>query len=1226
MAAGLVLLLLALPLWFPWLLRPLARGEGARYAAYERLGYGRFALHDVTFTNRTLRFQAARLEAYVPSAWLWQLGRKHHAGPFVGVKDWELQFLPTTRSTATSSTEEIQSVAATVHAVQRWCPQGMLANGTLRFGSETLAAPSLTWSNGQVSARVYSPRLEAEATVDGTLNRWPATVQLKSESLHAEAELALTTNLTGLDLKATGGWWSNRLELQAHFGPSGSLPETVRLMVPDFQMRGAQLGLPVLEQLGGTCSANWTTGRFELALDGKAQPVVAQTQIAPVTVAVRAHGDSNAVTVETATLSSTWLEARLSAELSLYFTGRLLRQPAVFEVLTRLDALPESEFHGALRGQAELQVSSGKIPTAQFQLSGSQVGYSSVTADKLDLEGDFAWPWLKITRAEAGLVDGSTASLFGEMNLESNTVASARVEVRGPFGRQWLPEGCSYDGLRLTATLAGPLSALQHRGDLSVTNLIAPRFQPLQLQADWKGQQEKLEQIGLLATAQGSSLEAGGALSIGPSEIQVALARFALQTNGRPILSLTQPCEIRAGRPQGDRTLSLRTTAIALAGPAGEAEVETALSWPQQGKLRASLKHLSSAPLATLLRTNLPETEIRQLDASAEWSNGPVRVALELSIDENLRQITAPSPEAAQLFPDSLSSRVKLTADENGLVVSNLTISTPTSTVAVVRGFLPLTFTPGGSNGLVQPILQRACDLSATARPHAFFWRQLARWTGVEVLQPNLQATVSGTWDDPLGQIALQAQSLHFLAGPTNLPVLENLICKVEINPQQARLTEGTLLVQGQRVELTGELPLDRESWTALFKKQPPDWTRASARLKIPAADFAAFEPLVPNILAPQGTLSADVSVSAGGELSGELEVEGARTHPLGNFGSVRDIDVHLRFDERALKLESATASLSSAPLLLTGEVDLRGTQWLHGAIPPFHFTIRGNNVPLAREPEFIVRSDLDLVVTKTNDAPALISGTARLRDSYYLSDLRLLVPGKLATATPRPPYFSIGEPAVAGWRLAVNVEGEHFLKARTTLFSGELTATLKLVGALEDPIALGDVKIDSGTVRFPFANLEVQQGLITLTSQDPYRPQLSVTAASKQFGYDIHMSVSGPADAPIIQFTSTPPLSSEQILLMVTAGQLPQGTFNLTSQQRAETLALFLGKDLLAKLGIGDEGQQRLILHSGEEISEQGRPTYHVEYKLTDRWSLVGDYDRFGDYNAGLKWRVYSK
>src|SRR4029079_8389780 len=114
-------------------------------------------------------------------------------------------------------------------------------------------------------------------------------------------------------------------------------------------------------------------------------------------------------------------------------------------------------------------------------------------------------------------------------------------------------------------------------------------------------------------------------------------------------------------------------------------------------------------------------------------------------------------------------------------------------------------------------------------------------------------------------------------------------------------------------------------------------------------------------------------------------------------------------------------------------------------------------------------------------------------------------------------------------------------------LFNGEVTANLRLEGTLKDPIALGGLKVDSGLVRFPFANLDVQQGLVTLTSEDPYHPQLLVRASSKQFGYDIRMEVTGSIDSPIIQFTSNPSLSSEQILLMITSGQLPQGELNLT-------------------------------------------------------------------------------
>jgi translocation and assembly module TamB len=121
-------------------------------------------------------------------------------------------------------------------------------------------------------------------------------------------------------------------------------------------------------------------------------------------------------------------------------------------------------------------------------------------------------------------------------------------------------------------------------------------------------------------------------------------------------------------------------------------------------------------------------------------------------------------------------------------------------------------------------------------------------------------------------------------------------------------------------------------------------------------------------------------------------------------------------------------------------------------------------------------------------------------------------------------------------------------------------------------------------------------------------------------------MELNGPADQPIIQFNSTPPLSSEQLVLMVTAGELPKGGYTLNPTQRAQTMALFLGKDLLSKLGFGDDSEERLSFTSGQEISETGKPTYSLEYKLTKRWSLVGEYDRFNAFNAGVKWKVYSK
>ena len=42
--------------------------------------------------------------------------------------------------------------------------------------------------------------------------------------------------------------------------------------------------------------------------------------------------------------------------------------------------------------------------------------------------------------------------------------------------------------------------------------------------------------------------------------------------------------------------------------------------------------------------------------------------------------------------------------------------------------------------------------------------------------------------------------------------------------------------------------------------------------------------------------------------------------------------------------------------------------------------------------------------------------------------------------------------------------------------------------------------------------------------------------------------------------------------------------------------------------------------------ISETGKSTYNVEYKLSKHWALVGEYDQFNAFNVGLKWKIYSK
>jgi translocation and assembly module TamB len=224
-----------------------------------------------------------------------------------------------------------------------------------------------------------------------------------------------------------------------------------------------------------------------------------------------------------------------------------------------------------------------------------------------------------------------------------------------------------------------------------------------------------------------------------------------------------------------------------------------------------------------------------------------------------------------------------------------------------------------------------------------------------------------------------------------------------------------------------------------------------------------------------------------------------------------------------------------------------------------------------------------------------------------------------------------VDSPLLGKWLLDVQLAANHSMRLRTTLFTGTASAQFDLTGTLQDPRAIGVMRVDQGSIALPFATFDVQVGTVRLTADDPFHPRVDVSASSRRYDYDIRMIASGPADAPILNFTSNPALPSDQVLLLVMAGQLPSsngavgavGALGATGSQVAG-LGAYFGQSMLSGFS-GDGSSDRLTVNSGQELSVKGKPTYEVEYKVAPRWWLVGEYDEFDDYNAGVKWRVYT-
>ncbi len=1268
---GILVLWIACPVWFPWVFRPLAAAWGVHYEQYHRDGYARFALTRVRLDQASAHVDADRVEAVLPTVWLWrvQAGRPSGTRPFLLVDRW--RFIPSSAPARGTSTDgEIRALEKALALLGRWLPSAVLSNGTARIGGKAVAIPVIHWSAGSLQAFINLPPPGGLLSVSADLGAGPPyRVAVSAPALRLDSIVRVSHDASGTRLESVGSWWSNRVEARAHFPRSGHLPDTASLEAREFRVPASQFSLARYQAVSGSVTASWNQGTFEVEFNAAAQPEPKQASLPPLRVELRAHGSTNAATVEMARLSSPWLQASISQPLVIDFKGQRLREPVDLSVAADLDRQSWLPLRGSLEGTASLEPAAGRFPRARFELTGSEVGTTNLRARIAHLAGRFDWPWLTITEANARTAEGSAVSISGRLDLDKRVVADGQFQFEGPLAKRWLPPGYWYRGLSARGEFSGPLDQLVHHGQLTAAQVVSPYLQPVDLHLQWQGQERTLESFRLEVAATKTTLQAEGSGSVSQAGADVQFSRLTLSHDHQAALELTRPVSVVVGPGTTNSAWRLETTPLTWAGTAGEVDGQARLEWPRQAAVRLLLRGVSSSLLADLIKAKLPAVGIRKLDAVAGWTNGPItfsvasslagsraeleaqwpglRAAEEQRAHSNGRRAPpaemaagAPAPEPdsspapnppvakAKAFPTAsiLTASLEASGGPDGIAISNLVVASGASNLISVRGFLPVFVEPANRQQVIRVDSTKPLQVTAATRPDAFFWGELGEWSGLALTAPELKIELGGTWQAPSGDVWLRVQRVGFPREPARVPPLENVELALHVDRRWAQLTQGQLAFQGQRISVTGQIPLGPEFWRDLRDGRVPDWKKATARVRIQNASLAAFEPLLPSVLAPDGELDVDLSLLPDARFSGEMRLQNARTHPLGDLGAIRHIDINLRFADRTVKLENASADIGAAAIRLSGQADLRGTEWLKGTLPPFALTLSGTNMPLAREPEAVIRSDLQLAIIKTNGAPPLITGLARLHDSFFLADLSSLIPGEVAAPARRPPYFSIEDPWVADWRLAVGVEGVRFLKVRTPLFNGEISASLKLQGTLKDPLALGDLRVDSGSVVFPFGSLEVQQGLVTLTSQNPYHPQLSVAAASKQFGYDIRLEVTGPVDAPVIQFSSTPPLSSEQILLMITAGQVPQGALTLTPQQKAQTMALFFGRDLLAKLGLGDQAQARLTVRSGQEISDQGRPTYHVEYRLSKHWSLVGEYDRFGDFNAGFKWRILSR
>jgi translocation and assembly module TamB len=1193
-------LVATLPWWLGVVLRPVLRAQQVTFKDYERVGYTHFRLHHAAYTGAGFSVGVEQLETVTPVVWLWQ--RMGGANPVISAEKW--QVVRTARPSQPSSPTKIRGLpdlrAAAERIVPRlfyWLPHVQLKAGEVRGFGPDFTLARLNWQKEAVTGdglgvagRQFAFALTPAAS---------GAVTLTAHTPENDARLRLVS--TGAELTGEAVWWDQTLQLAARFPAAGWLPAEASAIAENWRLPAARvkLGVPYVQVLGGG-RLLWRDGAFDLTLDAQAEPAVdAKKKAPPFAARAAAHGTLRELTVTVLDVNAPFATAKLTAPVTFGVDRPLAAESARLTVQADLTKLPWIEARGQAEGTVTVQ--GGTAAARQdFALKFSDVAVRDFSVKAAQARGTLAWPRMELSTLNLQLDDTSSLEAHGSVDWQTRELAGLALEAKLASGwlARWLPKDTTWTNAEIAATVEGPLTAPRHQGSLKLAEVRLPPLQPIALTASWQGTGAEVE-ITALATAKKSTLEFAGTLA----RHGLLLTRLKLSPGGEAGLELTAPSQL-------NWSPVWQVNALALTGPSSQLTVKG--HGGPTGSFAIAASHFPSSWLQDWVALTGPGWQIDAWQANGRIENGG------LVFDTTLTAKIEVSPQPAEVS-------VVAHGDARGLELKEFKVMSGGRALTQATGRLPLVW-------LVEPTTHFVFDetapleLSATTEADSPLWATLAASTGVQLVRATAKADLKGTLRKPAGDLQVNVAQLSVAPGRYrfNLPEFTDLDLGVQFGRERVTVRNFTGKIDGQSVQASGEFPMDDDRWQQLWRAPATfDWREAEARVEIPDADLAPLAQRFPDFVAAHGRLRARVELARGGKFSGELHLTDAASRPLPVFGTLQQIQADLRLDDRTLTVDKLTATLGGEPVTLEGNVALDPDR-----TPRLALALKGKNLPLVRNTGLLLRADLDLHADTPASGPTRLSGTIAVRDCLVLANVNLqtLLPSGRRGVTRQPPYFAVEAAPFNQWPLAVAVRAPGAVRVRTTVYNGTASAQFQLGGTLGEPRAVGELTVDQGQVLFPFATFKVQQGTVRLREADPFHAVVSLNATSQRRDYQLRLEMTGELPAPNLVLTSTPAMEAEDVLLMVMTGQPPANASTATtaSGPRLAMIGAYLGRGLFQDLGFG--GEDRLEISAGERISRDGRETYEFEYKLGGRWSLLGEYDRFDSYNAGLKWRAYTE
>jgi hypothetical protein len=487
--------------------------------------------------------------------------------------------------------------------------------------------------------------------------------------------------------------------------------------------------------------------------------------------------------------------------------------------------------------------------------------------------------------------------------------------------------------------------------------------------------------------------------------------------------------------------------------------------------------------------------------------------------------------------PLSLSS--SLYFGEEGLSVQDIQLFSGRSRLMGGELFLPLSFEAVLAGEPWEKAVRRERDIYAFLRSDNLDLGALVELFGQETTlrgKADLRLDGSGPWENATidGNFSVTGFSAAF-PGMT-LPEARTSLA-LQVKDRRASIGAKFQPDGSAAATLQAELPilgkLAGGGWTLIDQSQP--W---SAQLDIPPTDLARFSPKAGGMTFDRGLLRGKLragATPAAPLVEGSLEWRDGRISFPGDWLPIEAVQARAVFAGTKAALEGTSAKMGEGVLGARGGVDFTDR---HN--PGWEILLQGEGLSIYENEHLLLRGK-GALEARGNREDGEVKGAidldgSEVRRTVVITPRLGLEP---AAATGVVPSRVALEP-FSGWKLDLKTGSSAPLRAGPAEGGGLLEPDLYLQGTLGEPLLLGTLRAANLPVAFPSRGRLAAAGAFHFTREQPWVAVLDLVGAGEAGPYDIRAGAFGPISAPKLFLSALPPLTTEQIVMLLTTDVTP--------------------------------------------------------------------------------------